>query len=554
MHAIGMILSSIVLLAVAARADDAGCLGTSGRANTYCLEAYSAVVERCRRAGDAQCEEDARAEGGMIDEILARSEPRIRAACDDPASERLGYTSGDDVVKRAAEWCVDFAEDFATLGFAADTAGLDPTARACQRDVAKQLRWLRREIVRLFGPACALRDFRGGACSRARRDARLAQLVDVAQSRIESACGSAYDRLELGSLEALLDAVATRARHFAIRVYPPNNLGPTGEFGPYPIGVTTLALADAARMNVAGTGPRPVLTEVYYPSTSAAIAGVPRDVVTVLDIPIVATPAYRDVAIAPGPFPLVLFSHGNFGIRFQSFFFAAHLASHGYVVVTPDHHGNTFVDQLVGIVDPSVGANRPRDLSFLIDQFLAFNGEAGNRFQDAILPEAIGASGHSFGGFTVLTLAGPGGDPRIKAILPQAPAAAFTDSFLQAITVPVLIVGGSIDETTEFEPNQQHPFDVIPSGAPVVALAELTNAGHFTFSDFCEVERALLSFLGGFDEACEPRHLPWRHAHEIVNYLALNFFDATLRDDAAALARISPGVVATIDDLRWQSK
>ena len=547
----GGIILCIVLSATAARADDAGCLGTSGRANTYCLEAYSAVVERCRKAGDAQCEEDARAEGGIIDQMLARSAPRIRAACDDPASERLGYTSTDDVVKRAGEWCADFAEDFATLGFAENTAGLDPARRACQRDVAQQLRWLRREVVRLFGPACALRDFRGGACSRTRRDARLARLVDVAQSRIESACGDAFTGLGLGPLDTLLDAVATRARHFAIRVYPPNNLGPTAEFGPYPIGVTTLALVDPARMNVAGTGPRPVLTEVYYPSTNAAIVGVPRDVVTVLNIPIVATPAYRDVAIAPGPFPLVLFSHGNGGIRFQSFFFAAHLASHGYVVVTPDHHGNTFTDTFA---DPNVAANRPLDLSFLIDQFLAFNGEAGNRFQGSILPEAIGASGHSFGGFTVFALAGPGGDPRIKAILPQAPAAAFTDSFLQAITIPVLIMGGSIDETTEFEPNQQHPFDVIPSGAPVVALAELANAGHFTFSDFCEVDRGLLSFLGGFDEACEPRHLPWRHAHEIVNYLALNFFDATLRNDADALGRLAPQVLNRIDDLRWQSK
>ncbi len=337
-------------------------------------------------------------------------------------------------------------------------------------------------------------------------------------------------------------------------ISPPNNLGPTAEFGPYPIGVTTLALADPARSNVQGTGSRPVLTEVYYPSTSAAIAGVPRDVITVFNIPIVATPAYRDVVIATGPFPLVLFSHGNGGIRFQSFFFAAHLASHGYVVATPDHHGNTFTDLLAGIADPGVASNRSLDLSFLIDQFLAFNVEAGNRFEGAIVPEAIGASGHSFGGFTVFALAGPAGDPRIRAILPQAPGAPFDDAFFQSITIPVLIVGGSIDETTEFPENQQRPFDNLPSGARVVALAELANAGHFTFSDFCEVERSLLSFLGGFDEACEPRHLPWRHAHDIVNYLSLNFFDATLRGDAEALARLSPEAVGAVEDVRWETK
>ena len=60
--------------------------------------------------------------------------------------------------------------------------------------------------------------------------------------------------------------------------------------------------------------------------------------------------------------------------------------------------------------------------------------------------------------------------------------------------------------------------------------------------------------VGGFDEACEPRHLPWRRAHDIVNYLSLNFFDAVLRDDAAALGRLDPGVVAGIEDLRYWRK
>lgn len=85
-------------------------------------------------------------------------------------------------------------------------------------------------------------------------------------------------------------------------------------------------------------------------------------------------------------------------------------------------------------------------------------------------------------------------------------------------------------------------------------LAELTDAGHFTFSDFCEVDRSLLQFLGGFDEACEPRHLPWRHAHEIVNYPALNFFDAVLNGDRHARMRLAPRVVRRIEDLAYQRK
>src|SRR5262249_45615655 len=73
----------------------------------------------------------------------------------------------------------------------------------------------------------------------------------------------------------------------------------------------------------------------------------------------------------------------------------------------------------------------------------------------------------------------------------------------------------------------------------IVGLAELTDAGHFTFSDFCEVPRDLLAFLGSFDEACQPRHLPWRRAHDIVKYLALNFFrrDAERRRRRAGAPR-----------------
>ena len=555
MRSLRLLWVGIVLLASAAGADDAlQCLGVSGRADTHCLDTYTAVLERCRRAGDADCEAAARAEGGRLAQVLAVPEPAIRTACIAADSERLGYTSTDDVVKRAGEWCIDFGEDMLDLGYADDLSLLDPAARDCQRTVASQLRWVRREVIRLFGPRCALRAAGGGVCGRSRRDSRTALVLSAARTRIEASCGDAYAALGLMPLADLLDAIATRARHYAVRVYPPNDHGPTGEFGPYPIGVTTLALADPARSNVQGTGPRPVLTEVYYPSTAAAVDGVPRDVITLFNIPIVTTPAYRDVAIAPGPFPLVLFSHGNQGIRFQSFFFAAHLASHGYVVVTPDHHGNTFTDTLMGISDPQSSSNRPADLSFLIDQFLAFNSETGNKFEAAIIPDEIGASGHSFGGYTMFALAGPGGDPRIRAILPQAPFTPFTADFLQAITIPVLIMGGSIDTTTPFQTFQQMPFDALSSGARVVALAELADAGHFTFSDFCEVDRSLLEFLGGFNEACEPRHIPWRDAHELVNYLSLNFFDATLRNDAAALQRLSPAVLSTFDDLRWESK
>jgi predicted dienelactone hydrolase len=252
---------------------------------------------------------------------------------------------------------------------------------------------------------------------------------------------------------------------------------------------------------------------------------------------------------------VVLFSHGNGGIRFQSLFLATHLASHGYIVASPDHQGNTFLDIAAGIVDPQVVVNRPTDMKFLLDTLLQRNATPGDFLAGAIDASRIGMSGHSFGGLTTFLLAaGSTKDDRIGAFMPLAPASPFDAAFLGSITKPILIQGGSIDTTTPFASQQEAPFELLPSGAPVVALAELVDAGHFTFSDICEVPRDLVGLIGGFREACTPEHLAWRHAHDIINYLALNFFDATLSDDRKALRRLRPHQLASIEDLIYRNK
>jgi predicted dienelactone hydrolase len=572
-----LVLGSACLGNRPASADAAAerCLNGSGDAGRRCLKQYAAVLERCRGRADAACEDAAAAPGGDLEDRLARTESPILRRCGDASAETLGYVGGvGDVVARVPQACVDFAADLLDIGFADDPPALSSDELACQRSVARRLADVRKSVVQEFGPRCFVRDFSGKTCDRSRRDASVDRERSRARGQIVGRCGSDFDALGLSTLspgsttleervDDVLDRVINRSRHYAQQVYPPNNLGPTADFGPFPVGVTTLALEDLSRPHADPdvTGPRPVTTEVYYPSTDAAVAGVPREVVQVLGVDVIETPAYRDVGRAAGAFPLVLFSHGNNGIRIQSFFFAAHLASHGYIVATPDHHGNTFVDGLLGIVDPASAVNRPLDMSFLIDEFLGFNTTPGNFFESAIDPARIGLSGHSFGGYTTFALAGGTfglgtfTDARVKAILPQAPSAlAFPDAFFATITIPTLILGGSIDETTPFASDQQRPFDNLAAGAPVVALAQLADAGHFTFSDFCEVPRELLGFLGGFDEACEPRHLPWRHAHDIVNFLALNFFDGVLSGSTDALDRLDPANLAAIEDLAYQSK
>jgi predicted dienelactone hydrolase len=70
---------------------------------------------------------------------------------------------------------------------------------------------------------------------------------------------------------------------------------------------------------------------------------------------------------APGSWPVIVFSHGFGGIRFQSYFLTERLATHGFIVIAPDHPGNTLVD-FAQLGDDAAQAqsaiDRPLDILF----------------------------------------------------------------------------------------------------------------------------------------------------------------------------------------------
>jgi len=376
----------------------------------------------------------------------------------------------------------------------------------------------------------------------------------AAAARILKGCGGTFDELGLSAaatLEARVDEVTDvivgRARHLAERVYPPLNLGPTGLFGPAPVGIRTLDLVDASRQDVTGTAPRPLTTALYYPSTPAAVAGVPRD----FDVAF-PTPAYRDVARAPGRLPLVLFSPGAGGSHWQYVYLAAHLASHGFLVATIDHHGDHFLDTR----DPNSLVNRPLDMSAVLDQLLAFDSTAGSFLEGAIDADRIGAAGHSRGGYAALAMAtcpisiGDFADSRFRANLSlEAAVQSFgTDApgLFSTIRIPTLLLTGA---TTELAPVNQFAFDALSPGPTPMGFVRLIDALHATFSDSCEVPDAIVeAFNGGPLPECEPGAMPWRYARHIIDYLALNFFDATLNGNPEALARLDPAKLAAIEE------
>lgn len=125
------------------------------------------------------------------------------------------------------------------------------------------------------------------------------------------------------------------------------------------------------------------------------------------------------------PFPLVVFSHGNSGLRQQSTFLMTHLASHGFVVAAPDHVGNTFDEMMALETDDErrevhlrARTQRPVDIGRVITALIDEGTESSRR--PAIDPARIGALGHSFGGWTALKI--PARESRVRSVCCLAPA------------------------------------------------------------------------------------------------------------------------------------
>jgi predicted dienelactone hydrolase len=254
--------------------------------------------------------------------------------------------------------------------------------------------------------------------------------------------------------------------------------------------------------------------------------------------------------------PVLVFSHGNGGVRFQSIFLAEHLASHGFVVVAPDHVGNTFFD-FGDVSTEELMFRRPTDVAETFDWLIAESDLSGCVDRDA----GYALSGHSFGGYTTLAVAGalldvetsatwcaetdewlcdgvsewaavnPDesvadlSDPRVWAAVPMAPAGyeALLGG-LEQIAVPTLVLGGDRDSLTSMD-EQVGPLYEGLAVSPR-HLGELVGADHFTFSNACE--------LAPTYEGCnDPDGMGVETAHPLINSVTTAFLRQVLGDDRA---------------------
>jgi predicted dienelactone hydrolase len=303
--------------------------------------------------------------------------------------------------------------------------------------------------------------------------------------------------------------------------------------GPFAVGVRTLMVTDAARG-------RTLPVDVWYPAGPGGTANEYRLEIFSITVAQIASPARRDAPALPGPWPAIMFSHGFGGIRFQSYFLTEHLASHGYVVLAPDHPGNTLADvgQLGNEAAQAQSAiDRPLDMISLLDHLPA---------AFSIDPQRVGITGHSFGGWTSLEVARR--DSRFRVVFPLAPGfrKGSTPAFVAQLARPLAIFGGSKDETCSFAENQQAPYDVAQNPR---FLVEILGAGHLDFSNLCEVALAKMFTKDG----CDPASIDPMVVQARVQAIGTAFAHRYLRDDLRYQPFLEPAYVSALGQLTYSA-
>ncbi|MEH2169471.1 MAG: alpha/beta hydrolase [Nostoc sp.] len=222
------------------------------------------------------------------------------------------------------------------------------------------------------------------------------------------------------------------------------------------------------------------------------------------------------------PFPLIVISHGLASDRSTFVYLAEHLASYGFAVAVLEHPGSNaerfqlYFAGLAGPPDAAEFINRPLDIKYLLNELQRLD-KSDPTLQGKFNFQRVGAIGQSFGGYTVLTLAGANinfsqlrqdcnpdnssfnlslflqcqandlppknyelKDDRIKAIVAINPidSSVLGQGGISQIKIPVMLVAGSQDVFAPPVFEQIRPFTWLSDSNKYLALIE--NATHFS--------------------------------------------------------------------------
>ena len=243
-----------------------------------------------------------------------------------------------------------------------------------------------------------------------------------------------------------------------------------------------------------------------------------------------------------GPFPVVVVSHGLGGSREGHKFLGNHWASHGYVSVHVQHIGSDtsvwkgkreFMKEMKNAAANIQNIiNRPKDISFVIDQLETLNTEG--RYKGKFDLKKIGMAGHSFGSLTTNMIAGQilfdssgrayeYSDARVKAIIPMSSplgtSQANAKKSFGKINIPCLHMTGTKDHSPIGKTNvaqRRVPFD--SSTAKDQFLIVFKDGDHMIFSGARRFKKRTSDLV----------------FQDLIQQSSTAFLDAYLQDDSKA--------------------
>jgi predicted dienelactone hydrolase len=324
------------------------------------------------------------------------------------------------------------------------------------------------------------------------------------------------------------------------------------EAGPHAVGTRSFVLADPE-------GERELMVQIWYPAQGGRAAGPItgfvtaepdatsfQDLVDAAEEPCTRKQTSSAFDVMPvadreGAWPTVLFSHCHTCTRFSSYSVAERLASHGFLVAAVDHRGNTLFDQLAGDplpVDVATLELRVSDMRRLLDELLEPTGSLPRQFVGLVDPDRVGVFGHSFGSVTTGKLlqdddrfvAGVGiAAPFESPILPGITMA--------AITEPLLLLVATEDNSITEIGNNIIRGNFGMANTPVWKI-EFTDAGHWSFSDICNLIPGFQPGCGEGQRQTNPdesfTYLDSQIARDLTATKVTSFFAMTLRGETEA--------------------
>jgi predicted dienelactone hydrolase len=322
------------------------------------------------------------------------------------------------------------------------------------------------------------------------------------------------------------------------------------EPGPYQAGHQTWMLEDFSRgvpsaKNSMGSDTRKLTTEIWYPSddVSWTISG--------RNAPLTAS---------PGPFPLIVYSHGILSERMETEYLARYLATQGVVFMSFTAPATS----LYNAANLNYGdiVNIPGDVSFLIDEILKRNADPSSPFYAKIDETCIGAAGTSLGAGVSLMAGFKSGlrDPRLSLVVTFAagaredPAKNIFDS--PDISIPLLLIHGDIDAIIPYDDNAPVLFSAAPGPAYLLTLVGGTHTGFahvstlFFWTDNVDNIGCAALSMAGLD-LCDlplPAGMDPQRQHDLTAMATWNFIAMHFSRDLKKRAQAAEFLLSTMPE------